>query len=264
MIRAERPELLDLFNTYQNEAIAGRRYLQSSLSAIDANANILEVGGGILALAVQLSSEDYREGFNGIDFIMRLYLELADSEDLAIHILQDQIEDCKFKGKFHYIFSINVMEHLKDPYSTMAQLVSYLEEGGVYRFLCPNYDFPYEPHFSKILVRRKNGAFYLGRSALKWNKVATLDSEGLYFSLNFITTRKVKKVARLEGFTLELNQNIYHELVLRAFQDPILARRHPTLFRLVQIIKQLGLISFLKFWPTNYQPITDIQMTKSQ
>jgi len=47
LIASERPELIDLFLTYQNEAIAARKFLESSLIELDSGAKILEVGGGI-------------------------------------------------------------------------------------------------------------------------------------------------------------------------------------------------------------------------
>ena len=45
LIASERPELIDLFLTYQNEAIAARKFLDSSLVELDSGAEILEIGG---------------------------------------------------------------------------------------------------------------------------------------------------------------------------------------------------------------------------
>ena len=45
LILMERPELIDLFLTYQNEAIAARKFLERSLIELDSGAEILEVGG---------------------------------------------------------------------------------------------------------------------------------------------------------------------------------------------------------------------------
>ena len=46
LIALKRPELIDLFLTYQNEAMAARKFLESSLIELDSGAEILEVGGG--------------------------------------------------------------------------------------------------------------------------------------------------------------------------------------------------------------------------
>jgi hypothetical protein len=53
------------------------------------------------------------------------------------------------------------MERLKDPYLVLLQAIEKLEQGGEYRFICPNYDFPYETHFGKFLYRRVGGSFVL-------------------------------------------------------------------------------------------------------
>jgi hypothetical protein len=45
LIALERPELIDLFLTYQNGALAARKFLESSLIELDSDAEILEVGG---------------------------------------------------------------------------------------------------------------------------------------------------------------------------------------------------------------------------
>jgi hypothetical protein len=50
LILSERPDLIDLFFTYQNEAIAARKFLDSSLNELNSGAEILEVGGGSLRL----------------------------------------------------------------------------------------------------------------------------------------------------------------------------------------------------------------------
>jgi hypothetical protein len=43
----------------------------------------------------------------------------------------------------------------------LNQIKEILKKGSKYRFFCPNYDFPYEPHFGKMLWKRKRGSFYL-------------------------------------------------------------------------------------------------------
>jgi hypothetical protein len=56
------------------------------------------------------------------------------------------------------------MEHLKDPYLVLIKIVDFLASEGKYRFFCPNYDFPYEPHYSKWMFRRMNNAYFLSES----------------------------------------------------------------------------------------------------
>lgn len=45
IIALERPHLINLFLTYQNEAMAARKFLDNSLIKLEPGAEILEVGG---------------------------------------------------------------------------------------------------------------------------------------------------------------------------------------------------------------------------
>ena len=131
-ISTQFPELLNLFLTYQNEALAARRLLHSNLMDLESGSEILEIGGGIVALAIQLASEGFRvtsvepvgEGFTGISSIMRIFLNIAKEEGLELNLIQAPIEECSFHNNFDFIFSINVMEHLDDPYSVLLQCIT--------------------------------------------------------------------------------------------------------------------------------------------
>jgi 2-polyprenyl-3-methyl-5-hydroxy-6-metoxy-1,4-benzoquinol methylase len=92
---------------------------------------------------------------------MNVFSEIAQCENLTFNLIESPIEDCEYDNKYDLIFSINVMEHLKDPYAVLNQMNTALKLGGKYRFFCPNYDFPFEPHFGKWIFSRKNDAFHL-------------------------------------------------------------------------------------------------------
>ena len=84
MIGLERPDLIDLFLSYQNDGMAARRFLQNSLTELNPDAEILEVGG-ILAITIQSASEGFKvtsvepvgEAFSGISFIMNVYKKIS-------------------------------------------------------------------------------------------------------------------------------------------------------------------------------------------
>jgi SAM-dependent methyltransferase len=270
LIAAERPELIDLFLTYQNEAIAAREFLESNLSKLNSGAQILEVGGGILALAVQLASEGFTvttvepvgEGFTGISYIMKVFSEIAQSENLKFNLIESPIEDFECDHKFDFIFSINVMEHLKDPYSVLIQMSSALEFGGKYRFFCPNYDFPYEPHFGKWIFSRKNTAFHLKPKIANESKIDLIDSNGLYLSINYLTQRKIKSFLTKHKLVFQSNTNAFYEILIRSLRDSGLQERHRVLYKTVLIINQIGLLRLARLFPVNFQPIIDMTILK--
>jgi 2-polyprenyl-3-methyl-5-hydroxy-6-metoxy-1,4-benzoquinol methylase len=270
LVSLEKPELLSLFIMYQNEAIEARKLLHENLLHIGQNARVLEVGGGILALAVQLASEGYRittvepvgDGFTGISWIMDKFSLIAKRENLTINLLQSQIENCTFEEEFTFIFSINVMEHLSNPYSVLVQLSQLLENNGFYRFICPNYDFPYEPHFGKWLSRRDHGSFILEPSRVNSNFLSESESIGLYKSLNYITLRKIRKHSRHHQLELISNKNALHALLIRSMEDQQLRNRHPALGRLISLLFTKKTLTITKFLPSFIQPTMDVTIKR--
>jgi SAM-dependent methyltransferase len=268
IIALERPELIDLFLTYQNEAIEARKFLESSLIKLDSGAEILEVGGGILAVAIQLVSEGFKlttvepigDGFSDISFIMNVYSEIARKEQLVFGLIKSPIEDCKFDHKFDFIFSINVMEHLKDPYLVLDEMVLTLERGGVYRFFCPNYDFPYEPHFGKWLISRRDKAFFLPRNRASSNLIPQKEALDLYSSLNFLTLKKIEQNLRGKSVHLLANPNSLYEMMKRSIHDSELKKRHKGLAIFVRFLFVLKFHYLAKLVPVNYQPIMDVEI----
>ena len=272
LITLESPDLIDLFLTYQNEAIAARKFLQSSLIELNPEAEILEVGGGILALAIQLATEGFKvtsvepvgEGFSGISFIMNIFAEISKKENLTFSLIKSPIEDCAFDHKFDFAFSINVMEHLQNPYSVLNQLIEFLKIGAKYRFFCPNYDFPYEPHFGKWLFFRRDKAFYLQASRANSELIPADKASGLLSSLNFLTLRHLKNSVEGKEIRLEPNRNALYEILNRASYDLELGKRHPGISRVTKIVFSLKLHYLAKLFPTNFQPIMDVQATFSR
>lgn len=271
IIAAERPELIDLFLTYQNEAVAARRFLDNNLNELIAGAEILEVGGGILALATQLASEGFivttvepvGEGFTGISFMMKVFSEIAILEKLNINLIKSPIEESEFNHKFDFIFSINVMEHLKNPYVVLKQMVDALKPAGKYRFFCPNYGFPYEPHFGKWLLLRRNKAFFLQESRINSSIVSKVEALGLYRSINFITFKQVQNFSKINSLTMNANNDAFYNLISRAILDQELRKRHrgPAIFIKLMTVMKFQFLA--KLIPKCYQPVMDIEASAS-
>jgi 2-polyprenyl-3-methyl-5-hydroxy-6-metoxy-1,4-benzoquinol methylase len=267
LISEQRPELLSLFLTYQNEAVAARKLLHNSLIHLDSGAQILEVGGGILALTIQLASEGFDvttvepigEGFNEISFIMGVYMRIAKEENLVFSLIQYPIEDCKFESNFDFIFSINVMEHLKNPYTVLLQMVKTLKNNGTYRFFCPNYDFPYEPHFQKWLFLRINKAFYLQKHRAKSDSIPLNEALGLYRSLNYISLNKVIKYSHAKRINIKSKRTAFYNLLERAVEDEGLRRRHNGLTLIIKLMYLFKFHHLVKIVPARYQPVMDVE-----
>ena len=266
-LRRNRPELLTTFLTYQNEALAARELLENSLQDLNPKAEILEVGAGILALSIQLASEGFKltavepvgEGFEGISYLMKLFLDQAKIEKVSFRLVETPIENCLYQEKFDFIFSINVMEHLKDPYSVLLKITKNLKNGAKYRFVCPNYDFPYEPHFQKWIFARKNHSFNLLRLNLETNEMQVSDSLSLLKSLNYITLRKIARFARNNDIQITANKKTFFALLSRAGSDVILRNRHQGLVPLLRLLVFFKFHYLARIVPATLQPTMDVE-----
>jgi SAM-dependent methyltransferase len=270
-ISIERPELLNLFETYHHEALAARKFLDSDLQSLDPESKILEIGGGIMLLAAQLAAEGFKVtsvepiglGFGDIDYLKGIVDENCTASQLPLSTDSRRIEEFKSNHKFDYAFSINVMEHLIDPYRTLADIFEVLSTSGRYRFFCPNYDFPYEPHFSKWMLKRRNRAFYLPKSSALDSRIDLTDSEGLYDSLNFITVSKLINNLQAGQIDLLFNRKAFLEIVNRSLTDFGLGSRHPRLVRLVKFANLLGFLKVAEKFPVKLQPVMDVTAIRS-
>jgi 2-polyprenyl-3-methyl-5-hydroxy-6-metoxy-1,4-benzoquinol methylase len=268
LVLLERPDLLPLFSTYQNEALEARKLLDSNLNKLETHSEILEVGGGILALTVQLASEGFRvttvepvgEGFSNVALLMNMYLRIAEQENIRFNFIDSPIENSQFQSKFDFIFSINVMEHLKDPYSVVVHLMKYLKNSGKIRFFCPNYDFPYEPHFQRWLFTRRDEAFYLPSSRAESKLIDAAEWANVHRSLNFITLSKIEKFLTKANISYTFNKKALRNLVQRSLVDAQLQNRHKLLSYGIKFVVKFKMIRLVNLLPKKFWPVIDIEI----
>ena len=165
---AQAPHLRPLFDVMAGEARFARAWLDEDLKRLPEAAPILELGAGVFLLACQLS----REGF-AVTAIEPTGVGFGAFEELGprcwpwpratASCRQSPVARPRNSGadaRFELAFSVNVMEHIDAPDVAMERVSAVLSPGGSHRFLCPNYLFPYEPHFniptlgSKALTER--------------------------------------------------------------------------------------------------------------
>jgi SAM-dependent methyltransferase len=174
---------------------------------------ILEVGAGTGLLSILLRRRGYdvtalepsRGGFEahaGLGPAIRKWFR-ADLPFLSIGAGE---LNPSFHGEFDLIFSVNVLEHIPDLREAFHAMASVLSTSGRMIHLCPNYTIPYEPHFGLPLVPFIPSALAHLRPDLKRN--------GLWRSLNFVTSRDILRYARECGLLVEFAPG----MMLRAFE----------------------------------------------
>jgi len=265
------PDLLPLFDTYAAEALFGRRYIDSDLEGLRPGAKVLEVGAGSLLLSCQLVREGFAvtaleptgDGFSHFAQMRQMVLNNARSQGCCPTIVDLPAERLAAVNCFDYAFSVNVMEHVDDVARVLETVGKSLTVGANYRFTCPNYLFPYEPHFniptvfSKQLTERLLGRKIFGSQSVT-------DPSGTWKSLNWINVVQVGKyVRRLPGFKVTFNRSILVSTLVRILSDPnFAARRSPGMRRFLSGLVRLRMHYLLGLVPALLQPIIDCEIHK--
>ena len=141
----------DFKNYYYNAKADAIHCYQGIEKYLDKNKKILEVGGGIHLLTSFLH-QDYDitsiepGGFTG--FTDELRNKILDQHKLKVHTTT--LENFTTDTKFDFIFSMNVLEHTDDIKQHIISCKNLLKDEHSLLFIqCPNYTFPFEPHFYK-------------------------------------------------------------------------------------------------------------------
>lgn len=266
------PEFLPLFETYAGEARFGRQYIDGDLNRMRPDAKILEVGAGSFLLSCQLVREGFDVtslepvgiGFPHFDRMQQVVLAVAHSQGCCPAILDQTAESLDATAKFEYAFSVNVMEHVNDVESVLRKVGSSLVVGGSYRFTCPNYIFPYEPHFniptlfSKKLTERVLAKSIFGNTMMR-------DPAGTWKSLNWINVIGIKRiVSRYPDLKVSFYRSMLTSTLERLAIDADFAARRSAMvgnFTLVLVKSRLHVL--FRLAPAAIQPIMDCRIERT-
>lgn len=155
------------------------------------------------------------------------------------------------------------MEHVDDVETVICRVCNSLNSAGVYRFTCPNYLFPYEPHFNiPTLISKSLTERILGRKVA--GSQAVLDPIGVWKSLNWITVPMVKSVASSHNLKrVDFDKEMLSTMLTRALSDPEFAsRRSPVLVMLLSVLVRFRLHKLSNFVPAVLHPVIDCTLAK--
>lgn len=264
------PDLLPLFHTYAEEAAFGRRYIAIDLERLLPGARVLEVGAGSMLLSCQLAREGFAVtgleptgfGFAHFDRMRELILDCAKTQGCLPDILDSTAEALTLAGCFDYAFSVNVMEHVGDVELSLASVGRSLKPGATYRFTCPNYLFPYEPHFNIPTFFSKQLTERLLHQ--KIHAHAMPDPSGLWKSLNWISVPGIRRMAkRMSGLKVTFNTAFFVSTLARVASDPDFAeRRSPLTRNVILLLVKFHLHQLFRFVPAVMQPVIDCKVEK--
>jgi len=217
----------DIKNYYQNAESDATHCYQSIKKYLHRDKKILEVGGGIHLLTSFLN-KNYDitsiEPGSFTSFTDELRNKILDQHKLKVHTTT--VEKFTTDTKFDFIFSMNVLEHTDDIKQHITSCMNLLkDEHSILYIMCPNYTFPFEPHFYKWFIPfLSNFTFATLRKKSLMKELGKDRYENILNNLNFDCTYfKIKKLNFNINFTHPLkdifdrmNQdNIFKERLLK-------------------------------------------------
>lgn len=264
--------LVESFDIYAQEARFARFVFDSDLKKLKPGASVLEVGAGMMLLSCQLRREGFNvialeplgDGFSHFSHLQRLVKSYAAEHKIEPTYLECGAEDIKQIEKFDYAFSSNVMEHVENIGEVLERVYLSLKPKSIYRFICPNYAFPYEPHFNMPTLFSKKLTERIMCRRIKEDKNLP-DPEGTWKSLNWITPSKVKRICReKQGLNVWFDSGTFIKYLERALNDPLFKkRRGKRLSLFLRFICSLGVFKIVNMIPIQLLPVMDCTITKT-
>lgn len=267
VVEAQHPALLPLFETLAGEAAFARDWLNDDLKALPHDAALLEVGGGTFILSCLLAEEGFSvtsiepvgDGFGAFQALAAIVLATATAQPVIASV---RGEDFLSDPHFDFAFSVNVMEHVDKPDAVVARVIAAMRPSASYRFFCPNYLFPYEPHFNIPIVWNKDITQFLFHE--KISKHPMPDPIGTWGSLNWITVPKVRSMAKKMGLATDCNKQLFVEILERAVRDEqFAARRSKWMVVMIRMLVKLRLHKLAVMVPVSIQPAMDVRLREA-
>jgi SAM-dependent methyltransferase len=267
------PNLIEIFDLYASEAKFGRNYIASELGKLEPNAEVLEVGAGSLILSTQLVREGFKltaleptgSGFSHFNQLREIVMNEAKLSGCMPNLIEISAESLNISNHFNFVFSVNVMEHVNDIELTIIKVMQSIKPGGEYKFTCPNYIFPYEPHFNIPTVISKSLTEKLFSKRI-YSRKEILDPKGLWDSINWITVTRLRSFAKKSrALSLKLRTDLFNEMIIRTVSDEEFSkRRSPFIKRLLSLVIKLRVNRVVQHIPAIFQPVIDCSFIKSE
>ncbi len=258
--KSEREVFNYVFFSHVEEAELTLSLINDESLHVNKKTALLEVGGGLGLVYAFLKIKGYnisalepsKSGFDYYDAAVRLF-KVLNIDDSGFYRL-DASSCGQINRVFDVIFSNNVLEHVQDLKGCFLSLRNVLAVDGIMVHNTVNYNVPYEAHFKTWLVPFLPRLTQLFRPALR--------SSELWRGLNFITTGKIKKIAR--GCGLEVS--FYQHQLIKAFRrletDEQFAERQGAFTSVYKLLKRAGLVRVFDCIPLAFTTPIKFKMSR--
>jgi len=244
-----------LFDLLKGEAIFGWTEIAR---AIESGHRCLEIGAGPGLLASLAARKAYSvdalepstDAFASFAPVLNAVETNAPGN---MRFIRSTIEDYEPGQTYDLIWSVNVFEHLDDWRINFAKVRRLLNHGGRAIILVPNYDIPYEPHFSVPIIGSKRFSRRLFSKHIEQFE-KDQNCAGLWDSINMIGARAVLNYARRADLDVAMDRRMMRRMFDRFFNDPELSRRHGLVRAALGVVRRTGLDRAICALPPRFHP----------
>jgi SAM-dependent methyltransferase len=255
-----------MYDLFLNEARFGLSRVLPLLSTFDAETvQILEVGAGCCLLSAYLASqglhvtavEPLGPEFGFFSEPQRRVLEFCRDRAISVKLVRVTGEQLNLPAQFDVAFTINALEHMRNPLRTIDNIYNSLKLGGVALVHCPNYTIPFDTHFNVLLVTHS-------KPINEWLYRSKIDRYlEVWDELNFVRYADVRRhlVNRRANFSFD--HSIMRDMVVRLMDDPIFAKRMPAVIHAIgAMLRYTRLIRALSYVPARFQTPMEVRIRK--
>jgi SAM-dependent methyltransferase len=256
-----------IYRTFVNEARFGLSRVRPVLARLHGeHPEVLEVGAGSCILSAYLARRGFRvtaleplgPEFEFFTDLQTRVLDFCERTRIPLEVVRGTGEELDASDRFAAAFTINALEHMRDPLRTVDNMYRSLRPGGVLLAHCPNYTIPLEVHFNVVLVTRSkpiNAWLYRSRIAR---------DPSLWRELNFIRYVDLRRHLQRRGLSFRFNRSVMADSVRRLLGDPVFASRMAPPVRAVgAILRHTGLVHALPLLPIRLQTPMEVVVRKS-
>jgi hypothetical protein len=235
--------------------------------------NFYEIGSGIGLLSrmvaekghTVIATEPATSGF-GVVKVLQKVIEKSFTTETKVPVYYSETAEDLFTTlqsehkKFSYIFCANVVEHVINLPKFFDSIIPLISQNGTFRFVCPNYAIPYEPHFGFITLFSKKLTFkFQKRKIMKLEKQRKENLIEFYNELSFPNIQKINKILNNKNCEITYSRSATLEYIKRATNDSIfIARKKVITYFVSKLGKLLPLI--IKIIPKSILPIIDCRI----
>lgn len=248
----------------------GLNLVHKEIADLPAGSRVLEIGPGACLVVSELAIRFPEIDFYAVDVFDEAFEHFHAcatnlSQTHKFHLLKgDVCESGDFtKHQYDFIYSIDVIEHSKNPREFLKNTFNLLKPNGRIHLSFPNYHFPFDCHFLiPVLINPKFTKLIFSNRIKKRER----EYPGLWNTLNFIKLNDVMKWIEFDlGVKCKVSMDPVDYFFQLACNDRDVRDRHPIISTILRIVARTRILDFYMFTlGLKYSPFVTVSFGRTR